>query len=230
MLSGSAPQTPIPTLSCGGRRRRRAQRVVVSTDSVSDPRRQGSGGQPGQEPPVNGGICARVRWLRRRRSGGRRWMPRSWRAWVSRWTVRPLTPNRSARAVLVIPGPSRQAWAMASRRLAGLAGQLDPARLATPAARSSRSASAAAATAARESVAEAGVGRLRTGGPGGGAGCCWLGSASRAVRAAAAELLLSRAARRWSAGRPPRPEPRSTGRAVKAVCFGALQQRLFDRR
>src|SRR5215212_11882304 len=70
--------------------------------------------------------------------------------------VRPLTPNRSARAVLLIPGSSRHAWAMASRRSAGLAGRLDRAKAGLPAGRSSRSASAAAATPARESVAEAG--------------------------------------------------------------------------
>jgi hypothetical protein len=77
---------------------------------------------------------------------------------MSRWMVRPLTPNRSAKAVSVIPGSSRQAWAMASRRSVGLAGRLDRARPDMPAGRSSRLASAASATAAREWVADAGLG------------------------------------------------------------------------
>jgi hypothetical protein len=104
-------------------------------------------------------YCALVRWLRRRRSAAQRSMPRSWRAWISRRMVRPLTTNRSAKAVSVIPGSSRQAWAMASRRSAGLPGRLDRARPGMPAGRSSRLASAAAATAARGSVADAGVDR-----------------------------------------------------------------------
>jgi hypothetical protein len=48
---------------------------------------------------------ARVRWLRRRSPGGR-WTPCPWRAWVSRWMVRRLTPNHSARPVSLIPGSS----------------------------------------------------------------------------------------------------------------------------
>lgn len=82
-------------------------------------------GQPGEEPAVDGGVV-RLRSVALRRR--RRWILRSWRAWVSRWMVRRLTPNRSGRAASVIPGWSCQAWAMASRRSAGLAGWLGRAR------------------------------------------------------------------------------------------------------
>lgn len=77
---------------------------------------------------------------------------------MSRWMARLLTPNRSAKAASVIPGSVRQAWAMASRRSAGLAGRPDRAPCDSTGGRSSRSATAASATAARDSVAAASTG------------------------------------------------------------------------
>jgi hypothetical protein len=77
---------------------------------------------------------------------------------MSRWMVRLLTPNRSAKAASVIPGSVRQAWVMASRRSAGLAGRPDRAPCGSTAGRFSRSATAASATVARDSVAAASTG------------------------------------------------------------------------
>jgi hypothetical protein len=77
---------------------------------------------------------------------------------VSRWMVRPLTPNRSARTCgRFWLFPPRLGDAL--RPSAGLAGRLDQARRGGPAATSPTFTNAAVATAARESLAAAGAGR-----------------------------------------------------------------------